>query len=332
MDISRDCSLIAAGYDDCCIKLWDLNEGKSVWSQTTQKIRENGRENRFKKKTNLPRTEYELLVGHSGSIFGLSFAPDNQYLLSSSEDTTIRLWSMETKTCLVVFKGHYYPVWSVRFSPMGFYFATCSHDGSSRLWSTNFTTPHRIYASSSDVNCVEFHPNCNYLVTGSNDRTVKIYDLLQGLLLRTFYGHTGPIFALAVSPDGRYLASAGEDKTIIMWDLSTYERVATLKGHKGTIWSLDFSQEATILASGGADNTVRLWDIIGATTVFQRFKNKEMDSDMETDDSHKKNSNGFLLETFYTKQTPVFKVLFTRRNLLMAGGAFIQSTDRSVLN
>lgn len=60
----------------------------------------------------------------------LTFFPwsSRNYLLSCSEDGTIRLWSLQTFTCLVGYKGHNYPVWDTQFSPHGYYFISCGHD------------------------------------------------------------------------------------------------------------------------------------------------------------------------------------------------------------
>ncbi len=58
----------------------------------------------------------------------LTFLPFRNYLLSSSEDGTIRLWSLQTFTCLVGYKGHNYPVWDTQFSPHGYYFISGGHD------------------------------------------------------------------------------------------------------------------------------------------------------------------------------------------------------------
>ena len=56
---------------------------------------------------------------------------------------------------------------------------------------------------------VKFHPNGNYLGTGSSDRTVRLWDVVTGECVRVFSGHKGAITALAFSPDGKYLAAAG---------------------------------------------------------------------------------------------------------------------------
>ncbi|KAF0907072.1 hypothetical protein E2562_014674, partial [Oryza meyeriana var. granulata] len=73
---------------------------------------------------------------------------------------------------LVCYKGHNYPVWDVQFSPVGHYFASASHDRTTRIWSMDKIQPLRIMAGHlSDVDCVQWHVNCNYIATGSSDKT-----------------------------------------------------------------------------------------------------------------------------------------------------------------
>lgn len=86
------------------------------------------------------------LFGHSGPVYSVSFSPDRTLLLSCSEDATIRLWSLQIWTCLVVYKGHMLPVWDVKFSPLGYYFASCGNDRTARLWATDHYQPLRIFA------------------------------------------------------------------------------------------------------------------------------------------------------------------------------------------
>lgn len=58
----------------------------------------------------------------------------------------VRLWSLMTWTCLVIYKGHTFPVWDVKFSAHGYYFATASHDRTARLWATDQHQPLRVFA------------------------------------------------------------------------------------------------------------------------------------------------------------------------------------------
>ncbi|KAK2534513.1 hypothetical protein Q9966_007163 [Columba livia] len=67
------------------------------------------------------------------------------------------------------------------------------------------------------VNSLSFHPSGNYLVTASNDSTLKILDLLEGRLLYTLHGHQGPATCVAFSRTGDFFASGGSDEQVMVW-------------------------------------------------------------------------------------------------------------------
>lgn len=248
IQFNEDSTLVAGGFEDSYIKIWSL-DGSPL--KSVLKSDKHNNDNCRK------------LIGHSGTVYGLDFSPDNRYLISSSEDKIVKLWSLDTYTPLVNYKGHNHPVWDVKFSPFGHYFVTGSHDQTARLWSCDHIYPLRIFAGHlNDVDTVEFHPNSNYVFTGSADKTARMWDISKGNSVRIFTGHSGAINTMAVSPDGRWLATAGEDSVINIWDVGSGRRLKSMRGHgRNSIYSLAFSQEGSVLISGGADMSVRVWDI-----------------------------------------------------------------------
>ena len=95
------------------------------------------------------------LVGHAGPVFAVSISLDEKFLISGSQDCTIRRWSLQTRSCLVVYHGHQFPVWDVKFAPLGYYFASCSNDRTANVWNMKQHTPVRIFAGHmSDVECI----------------------------------------------------------------------------------------------------------------------------------------------------------------------------------
>ncbi|GAY44330.1 hypothetical protein CUMW_081340 [Citrus unshiu] len=254
------------------------------------------------------------LKGHSGPVYSASFSPLGDFILSSSADTTIRLWSTKLNANLVCYKGHNYPVWDVQFNPQGHYFASSSHDRTARIWSMDRIQPLRIMAGHlSDVDCVRWHINCNYIATGSSDKTVRLWDVSSGECVRIFIGHRSMILSLAMSPDGRYMASGDEDGTIMMWDLASGRCVTPLMGHTSCVWTLAYSCEGSLLASGSADCTVKLWDVTTSTKVLKT--------------EEKSGTNRLRsLKTLPTKSTPVYSLQFSRRNLLFAAGALSKTS------
>lgn len=295
--LSDDGSLVVAGLGDSTLRLWDMNSKDDPW-----KAKQPG--------ASVAKNNYWSLVGHGGPAYGASFSRCNRYLLSGSEDSTVRLWGLETKekSPLVVYKGHSFPVWDVQFSPLGYYFATASHDHTARIFCTDNIFPVRILAGHlGDVDCVAWHPNCNYVATGSADNTIRLWEVNTGECVRIFTGHMGAIYDLTFSPDGSMLASAGDDCTIGIWDIGTSKGISVLRGHTKTVWSLSYSANGNILASGGGDQKVILWNVQEALTEKKAVIGKQGE---------------YMLGTYSTKKTPVSHVQFSRRNLLFAAGEY----------
>lgn len=306
VEFNDDCTVVAGGVDSF-VRLWLLDGAplKSVFKRDPH----NGDNTR-------------RLVGHLGPVYGLSFSPDNRYLISGSEDKTARLWLLDTYSALVQYKGHSQPIWDTAFSPLGHYFATASHDQTARLWATDHVYPLRIFAGHiNDVDCVEFHPNSNYVFTGSADKTARMWDVQTGSAVRIFMGHTGAINCMAVSPDGRWLASAGEDAVVNVWDAGSGRRLKTMRGHgRLSIYLLAFSRDGSVLVSGGADNSVRVWDVRKGTSDAAPAP-EAFGPERKPDKARKEIvASPDHMTAYFTKKTPVYKVHFSRRNLCLAGG------------
>lgn len=318
--VSNTAGLVATGYGDSSIRLWDVEGDRtgqpSQWQRAQQHY--SSSDGRASKYSTQPGV-YTQLVGHSQTVTSLDFSPDSAYLLSSSADGTVRLWSNETKTNVVCYRGHNFPVWQAKFAPMGYYFATASHDRTARLWVTSNVHAMRIFAGhGNDVNCVAFHPNYYYLLTGSTDKTMRLWEVQTGECVRIFAGHSAAIYDAKVCPDGRFAVSAGEDTSINIWDLAAGKRCGSLKGHTGPIWSLDISGDGKMLASGSSDNTVRLWDLRLLSDVDSTASSAPGSAPAIDPSRWEKLTPG----VYSTKSTPVYKVSFTRRNLLTASGPF----------
>lgn len=317
--LSEDSSLMAVGLSDSTIKVWALTPTKlKKMRSDLDQIDRDADDVLYRMMDESSATDVRTLKGHSGPVYSVSFSPDRTLLLSCSEDSTIRLWSLQTWTNLCVYKGHCYPVWDVQFSPHGYYFASASLDRTARLWATDQHQPLRLFVGHlSDVDCVAIHPNSNYVASGSSDFSVRLWDVLDGSCLRSFRGHRGKLHAMIFSNDGRFLVTGGTDRGVFIWDLASGTLALKLLAHYDSVYSLCFSRDAAVLATGGADDVIHIWDL------------KKLLSELDLDDISssrlpviKSQSDQSLLGSYRTKSTKILALHFSRKNLLLAAGTF----------
>ncbi|MBD2302085.1 serine/threonine-protein kinase [Nostoc sp. FACHB-190] len=127
--------------------------------------------------------------------------------------------------------------------------------------SENLDQPKTFRGHASDVNAVAFAPNRRIFASGSDDQTIKLWNLATGTEINTLKGHLKWIWAIAFHPDGKILASGSADKTIKLWNLATAEEIRTLTGHTDGVTAVAFSPNGKTLASGSLDQTIKLWDV-----------------------------------------------------------------------
>lgn len=285
--ISPNSQLLASGSEDATIRLWDLASGDCL----------------------------QTLQGHSHGVQSVAFASD-QILASGSADHTVRLWNVTTGTCLTTLAEHEDSVWSVAFSAVSSPFhressqdlssqtqwlASGSSDRTLKLWQVSSTGA--IMGSSITLSghkgwvwSVAFSPvfgTCaeesrQFLASGSDDNTVKLWDLQEvqqrsaqansssqvkqrgdraSYCLKTFRGHTSRVWSVAFSPNGQLLASGSKDQTTRLWDFQRGQCLRTLKGYTNWVQCIAFSPDGQLLASAHEDQTVRLWNVETGTCL-----------------------------------------------------------------
>ncbi|MBD2744233.1 hypothetical protein [Coleofasciculus sp. FACHB-1120] len=128
---------------------------------------------------------------------------------------------------------------------------------------------HTLKEHSAAVNSIAISSDNQTIVSGSDDRTVTLWNLKTGKKFFNFFGQGQEVSSVAISPDGQTIASGSFDQKITAWNLRKKEFLYTCfysnsaYSHSGFVYAVAFSPDGKIMASGSADKTIRLW---GAST------------------------------------------------------------------
>jgi WD40 repeat protein len=108
---------------------------------------------------------------------------------------------------------------------------------------------------------VALAPDSRRVVSGSYDKTLRVWDLESGQTLRTRQGHTKSVTAVALTPDGLCGVSCSGERNLRVWDLESSEPLRTLQGHTNSVYAVALTPDGRRVVSGSHDNTLRVWDL-----------------------------------------------------------------------
>jgi WD40 repeat protein len=295
VDFSPDGQRVVTGSTDTTLKVWNRQTGECLATLTGHQdwvrsaafhpdgqIIASGGSDRLINLWN-PETGACLrtLTGHTETISDLMFSPDGLLLASSSYDCTIKIWQVNSGQCLQTLQGHTNLVWAVVFSPDGQTVISGGDDHAIKFWDLQtghcFKTWQGHTNSIIAVNYPTPQPNqaqnqtlAELLASGSEDHTIRLWDIHQQSCQKTLTGHKGRLLALAHSPDAQLLLSGSSDRTAKLWDIQTEQCLHTFYGHTSWIWSVAYSPDAQTLATCSEDATIRLWNLAGQCLAILR--------------------------------------------------------------
>ena len=137
----------------------------------------------------------------------------------------------------------------------------------STLPMSNWRCVYSLERHAGSIRSLAISPDGQLLVSGSDDKTIKLWHLVTGEELFTFKGHTKAVYSVAISSDGEILASGSDDKTIKIWQLKTGHQLGTItlgnwfSGDSGCVYSVAISPNREILASLSSGGTIKLWNL-----------------------------------------------------------------------
>lgn len=176
------------------------------------------------------------LEGHKDSILDVAFSPNGRDLVSASGDHTLRFWDIQTETPISICEGHKAWVLVVSWSPDGLTLASGDNNGQIRTWdprckkkSSLVFNGHKSFVSAISWEPLHINKDCTRFVSGSKDKTVRVWNSKQGNCLKVFTMHTACVTSVIWSGEGT-IYSSSEDRTVKCYNLGE-SGVLDLKGH-----------------------------------------------------------------------------------------------------
>ncbi len=254
---SPDSRWLATGSDDGTARLWDLQAAEGPNAASCQ----------------MPGRDT------SKAIRAIAFSGDSRWLVTGGADGTPRLWDLGTPDpCAspIDLPGHTGSVLAVALSADNRWIATGSSDNAVRVWdvwawskpgsTAPRSAPTVLTGHTDSVTRLAFSPDSHWLASGSEDASVRLWDMTADPISLTHIlpGNEEAVLSLAFSHTGDWLASGGFDQTVRLWNVTFPDpRLASivLHGHTDQVSAIAFTSDDRWLISTGRDTTTRMWDI-----------------------------------------------------------------------
>ncbi|XP_030851018.1 probable E3 ubiquitin ligase complex SCF subunit sconB [Strongylocentrotus purpuratus] len=228
---------IASGSADKTVKVWDIRTGACI----------------------------QTLKGHQKGVWCLRFFTKH-LLISASYDATIKVWNLRKGACARTLLGHEGAVWSMALKKN--YLATASQDRTVKLWDlSTCELKHTLVGHGQAVFCVDMDEECTMVISGSADKSVRIWSVETGRHTRVIrISQTTSVMALNYH-QGYFVCSVGE--IVSLWRLDTATCVKTFEEHEKRVETLSLRISKTtypdkpqgLLVSAGQDGMVKYWDL-----------------------------------------------------------------------
>lgn len=243
--LSLDNGYIASGSNDSTIKIWDPNTGECI----------------------------QTLEGHSSPVKCLTILPDAK-LVSGSYDKTIKIWDTKSGKCTKTLKEHHEGIQCLAVLDKD-QLVSCS-DGLSghliRIWNIKSDKCKILEGHSEPVKCITVLPD-GRIVSGSWDKTIKIWDPNSGKCTKTLKGHSEGIYSLVVL-DNDKLVSASDDHTIRIWDTNKDE-CKIFDGHFDQFDDLARLNKYHLVSSS-FNGAIYIWDANTGKCIMSLGKHSDM--------------------------------------------------------
>ena len=231
--------------NESLIRLWDVVSGHEIMT-----LNERGR----------------------NSVLSVAYSPNGETVATGSVDNTARIWELSSGNQIAILGEHQRAVSNVVFNPLGSILATTAGN-KAFMWDVRSGDKlQALEGHKGSIETLAFSPDGEMLATGSQDYTIRLWDVLLGKVIRLIEGgaDSQAVQSVSFSPDGLVLASASGDNAYL-WDVDTGRQLNVFKGHSDRIRRISFGASGKSIATSSDDKTVRLWDV-NSGQVLQVFE------------------------------------------------------------
>lgn len=231
--ISENNQYIASGDSGGIIGIWQMKDGKPI--------------HRFQ--------------AHVGGVINLQWISDEN-LVSFGRDHVVKIWNWREQAEINSFYIQSDRIRNFQLFADNDQFVFCGENR--KITKGNFQGTHQnsIGEHSGRVFCLLLINRDNLLISGSEDRTIKIWNVSENNAdLMTLRGHNDSLLSLAFSEKDHMIISGSKDKTIKQWNLKNGMEIRTLAGHQAQVNSLKVAEQSSAIFSCSDDTTIKMWDI-----------------------------------------------------------------------
>lgn len=213
--------------------------------------------------------------GHYGNVTAVAIQADGKWMVTSSEDGSVKVWDMKTGSIQRNYK-HNCAVNDVVIHPNQGEVISCDNEGNVRIWdlSENTCTHQLIPEEDVAVRSVSVASDGSMLVAGNNTGNVYVWKMVNTKDVTSlhpttkFRAHSKYITKVLLSPDVKHLATCSSDHTVRIWS-SSFQMETTLQGHQRWVWDCAFSADSAYLVTACSDHYVRLWELASGQIIRQ---------------------------------------------------------------
>ncbi|KAJ1900558.1 Lissencephaly-1 [Kickxella alabastrina] len=207
------------------------------------------------------------LSGHAEWVRSVNVTEDARLICTASNDQSVRTWDPASGECKADMRGHENVVEVAKFAPVNAY--NCLRRLSGLPLPTAAEKAAAAAAankdsSGSDAQLVDASMPANaqglFVISGSRDKTLRLWDTSSSQLLHTFVGHDDWVRDFVFHPSGKTLISVSDDKTMRLWDLVTGRCIRTIEASEHFTTCIDLTEIKHLVATGSVDNSISLWD------------------------------------------------------------------------